>query len=855
MCLSARRQSPDAWGYTRGARGPLSRLLGESPAPGDTRAPCLDLCLRIVVFTFLVFTFLPAMAIPVSGQETETHVSATTPAPASASSAAIGTTSIPTEDPEDLGHLVVRVVSMASGEPLPGSTVRIQGQDRGGVTGPDGTLRIPDLRVRSHTLVVERFGYMEAYREVEIRDGETVEVSVELTPSPIQLSAVVVTGTGRERGPGEVYRPTATLSGVELQRSLASSVPATLEAVPGFSSQFNGPAAARPSIRGLGGDRVLVLEDGLRTGDLYATAADHGVMVEPLTARRIEVVRGPAGLLYGANALGGVVNVIRDEIPRTRPTGFTGRVGAQVESVRDGVGVGAVAETPVGPLVVRVEGTGRSAGDTRTPDGPLEQTDMRALNGAVGASWVERWGFVGASGRIYDAAYGVPGEFGGVLIPGGHPGGVDIEALRRSLRLRAAYLEPFWGFFDSAELDAGLTRYRHDEIEGLIGGRRVMGARFDQTTWQVGLIARHDHALHDHGEPTLRAEGAYGISLEGRELLTGGVSPGSRSAEEWAIALYGFEDFQVGDFRLQLGARWDRREITPFRTDSLRVRTQQRRVTKAVTPRDFSTFSASAALLRQIRSHSTLGLNLSRSYRPPAIQELYSDGPHLADFSFDIGSPDLDVERGTGIDLFVRTRRSDLDLEISLFHSRVDNYIHYVPTGETVLVSREGAPDRDTPVFEAVGEDAVFLGAEGRIQWEALPRLVADVTLSYTRAERRADRNPLPFIPPLNGRAELRWEGEPFFASVGGDFAAAQNRVPQSVAIGDLSERPQEPTSGFGLLNAGLGWRTTLGGRTHTLMLQGRNLGDRSHRDHLSRIKDVAPQPGRNLTLTYQMHF
>ncbi len=828
------------------------------------------------LFWLALGLFLVSVA-PVSAQPVGTTVSASPAAPASAPPSSAAPTAFaahtasaalrpsvaftafaaptPTDDPEARGHLAIRVVAADSGEPLSGSTVRIQGQDRGGVTGRDGTLRIQDLRVRAHTLVVERFGYMEAYREVEVRDGETVEVTVELTPSPIQLSAVVVTGTGRERGPGEVYRPTATLSGVELQRSLASSVPATLERVPGFSSQFNGPAAARPSIRGMGGDRVLVLEDGQRTGDLYATAADHGVMVEPLTARRIEVVRGPAGLLYGANALGGVVNVIRDDIPRSRPAAFQGRVGAQMESVRDGVGVGAVAETPAGPFALRVEGTGRRAGDTRTPDGPLEQTDMTAVNGSVGASWIRQWGFLGISGRIYDATYGVPGEFGGVLIPGGHPGGVDIEALRRSLRLQTAYLEPFWGFFDSAELNAGLTRYRHDEIEGLIGGRRVMGARFDQTTWQVGLLARHDHALHDHDEPTLRAEGAYGISLEGRELLTGGVSPGSRSAEEWAIALYGFEDFQVGDFRLQLGARWDRREITPFRTDSLRVRTQQRRVTKAVAPRDFNTLSGSAVLLWEPRSRWTVGLNLARSYRPPAIQELYSDGPHLADFSFDIGSPDLDVERGTGIDAFFRTRRADLDLEVSLFHSRVDSYIHYMQTGETVLVSREGAPDRDTPVFEARGEDAVFQGAEGRIQWEALSQMVVDVTVSYTRAERRADGDPLPFIPPLNGRAELRWEGQPFFASVGGDFAAAQNRVPRPVTIGDLSERPQEPTSGYGLLNAGLGWRTTLGGRTHTLLLQGRNLGDRSHRDHLSRIKDVAPQPGRNLTLTYQMHF
>lgn len=759
------------------------------------------------------------------------------------------------EEEVSTGHLVVRVLDADSGEPLVGGTVRLQGQDRGGISDQDGLVRLRDLRVRNHSVVVERFGYMEAYREVEIREGETVELEVGLIPSPIHLSGVVVTGTGRERGPGEVYRPTTTLSGMELQRNLASSVPATLEAVPGFSSEFNGPAAARPSIRGMGGDRVLVLEDGQRTGDLYATASDHGVMVEPLSASRIEVVRGPAGLLYGANALGGVVNVIRDEIPRSLPASPGGVLGTHLESVRDGVGLGGVVKAPVGTFALRVEGTARSAGDTRTPDGPLERTDLTALSASAGVSWIRDWGFAGVSGRAYDSTYGVPGEFGGVLIPGGHPGGVDIEALRRSVRFRAAYLEPFWGFFDSAELDAGLTNYLHDEIEGLIGGRRVLGARFDQTTRQAGLILRHDHGLHDHEGPTLRAEGAYGIHLEDRELLTGGVSPGSRSAREWAVALYAFEDFRVSDFRLQAGARWDRREITPFRTDSLRVRTQQRRITKPVAPRDFNTLSGSLALLWEPWSDWTLGVNLARSFRPPAIQELYSDGPHLADFSFDIGSPDLEAERGTGVDIFVRARRPDLNLEISAFRNQVDGYIYYAPSGETVLVSREGAPDRDTPVFEARGDDAVFLGAEGRIQWEAFRRVVVDVTASYTRAERRMEGDPLPFSPPLNGRAELRWEGEPFFASVGGSFTAAQNRVPRPVTIGDLTENPQEPTSGYGLLNAGVGWRSTLGGRTHTVTIQGRNLADRSYRDHLSRVKEVAPQPGRNVTLLYRLHF
>ncbi len=753
------------------------------------------------------------------------------------------------------GELEVRVTDGDSGEPLGAVDIRLRGQNRGGITDAAGVLVLANIPVRSYTVSIERLGYLPAEEDVEIREGERTELMVALTRSPIHIGGLVVTGTGRERGMGEVYRPTTVMSGTELQRSLSSSVPATLQAVPGFSVQYNGPAAASPSIRGMSGDRVLMLEDGQRTGDLYSTGADHGVMVEPMSAQRMEVVRGPAGLMYGSNALGGVVNVVRNDVPRSLPSSFGGTLSTQFESVNDGASGGAVVTGPLGPLAYRLEATARQAGDVQTPAGPLEQTDLTVYNLAAGASWVPDWGFVGAAGRYYDNTYGVPGEFDGELIPGGHPGGVDIEARRTTGRFRAAYLRPVFGFFDSVELDGSVTNYLHDEIEGIVGGEEVIGARFDQTSVDANLIARHDHDLHDHLGAITRAEGAVGLTFLSRDLWAGGSSPGTRSADEWSIAAFGYEEFGLDPFRVQVGARYDHRSITPASTDSIRVRTQQRRITKPVTSRSFGAFSGSLSGLWDFSPDWTLGLSLARSFRNPAIEELYSDGPHLADFSFDIGSPDLDSEVGTGLDLFLRGTRADLSVELAAYYNRVDGYIYYTQTGETVRVIRDGVPPRITPVFEARGDDADFKGVEGRIQWELVPNLVLDGTASYTRAQRRADSDPLPFIPPFSGRIEARYEGDPFFGSLGMEFAADQNRVPRPIQIGEISENPQEPTDGYGLLNAGLGWRTTRGGLTHTVTLQAKNLTDREHKDHLSRMKEVAPQPGQNFQLTYRIHF
>jgi iron complex outermembrane recepter protein len=761
---------------------------------------------------------------------------------------------VETAEPE-AGVVEVRVVHRDTGEPVPGAMVRLRQVERGGVTNALGVLVLERVTARPLTVSVEHIGFVPWEGSVQVVEGDRVVVEVALVPTALHLSGIVVTGTGRARGVNEVYRPTTSLSGRELERSLSSSLSATLEGVPGFHMQYNGPGAASPSIRGMSGDRVMVLEDGNRTGDMYQSAADHGVMVEPLTAQRIEVVRGPAGLLYGSNALGGVVNVIRDDVPRYRPDALTGSFGTQVESASPGGGIGGHLVAPAGPLVVRAELSARRHGDSRTPLGPLERSRIDARDGSLGASWITDWGFVGVAARRLENDYGVPGEFDGVLIPGGHPGGVDIETARTTARIRSAYLREFLGFFDAVETDGALIRYEHDEIEAIRDGVPLVGSRFRQTTADWNLLARHDHTIHDHPGEVLRAEGALGLGFRWRGLAVGGTSPGSRSGDDRAYSIFGYEEFQRNEWRFQGGLRLDRREIIPSRLDPIRVRTDQREVVKVVRERAFTGVSGSLAVLREVAPGWIAGVSLARSFRPPSIEELFSDGPHLADFSFDIGTPDLDAETGTGLDLFLRGTREHLSLEFATYLNRVGGYIHHAQTAETVRVIRDGAEPRTTPVYEARGDDALFVGAEGRIQWEARPGLVVDASASYTRATRRGDDDPLAFIPPLNGGLELRYDAGPWYLAVGGRGAAAQNRVPRPVSIGDAVENPQEPTGAYGLLNAGAGWRFTRTGVTHSVNVEARNLANREWRDHLSRIKDIAPQPGRSLQFTYRVYF
>ncbi len=745
---------------------------------------------------------------------------------------------------ERQGRITGAVTDARTGGVVVGAHVRIRELGRSDFSHRDGGYHFEDVPVGSYTLVVERLGYASREAVAEVREGEVTRVDLVLTPSAIAMSGLVVTGVGRARGVAEAYRPTSVLSGQELERRLSWSLAESLAHEPGIAFRSFGPVTSQPVIRGLSGDRVLVLEDGQRTGDLSTTAPDHAVGIDPVTAQRVEVVRGPAGLLYGNNALGGVINVIREEVPRGQPDAMHGVLSAQGESVHQGGTLSGAVEFPLGSVWAgRAEVSGRRGGDVRTPRGELPGTDSRGINAAVGLSRIPSWGYVGGSYRIYGLHHGVPGEFDGELIPGAHPSGADLETLRQVGRFQLGHFSGL-GPFSSVEVEANAIRYAHDEIEGTLeSGDRVLGTSFRQWTATLGGMARHDHA------PGLSVqEGAVGFFSMFRDLSTGGAFPGTRSAREWNVAAFVYEEFGRGRYRVQVGARYDRVHLSP--RDRRPISTDTGPV--PVRNRSFGDVSASMAGLVELPGGTIAGVSLARAFRTPSIQELYSDGPHLADFSYDIGNPELDPEVGLGADLFLRWVRDDVNAEVAVFRNAVSNFIHYRPTG--------GIDPRffRFPLFVAAGADALFLGGEAKIQWEAMPGWVVDGNLSHVRAEYRESGEPLPAIPPMSGGVRLRHQGSSYFTTVGFQSTGAQTRVPFAVenpTPGGETIFPESPTDGHNLLHLGAGYHWTRGDRLHSITLNIENVFDTEWRDHLSRAREVAPQPGRNVQFLYRIAF
>jgi iron complex outermembrane receptor protein len=723
------------------------------------------------------------------------------------------------------------IVDAAGATPLPFVIVRVLELHRVEQTHSDGRFRFADLPEGRYTLLAQRIGYAPTELVLQLRAGADTVLMLSMRAMPVTLAATVVTGTVRERRAADAVSPTTVLEGAALDRRLDGTLAGSISGEPGVRATSMGPATARPVLRGLSGDRVLVLEDGTRTGDLSTTSADHAVALDALTLRRVEVVRGPNSLMYGSSALGGVINAVREEIPRALPDAVHGTVSSQLSSVNDGWTVGAEASAPFAGLAWRAEGSVRSAGDLRTPDGRLTNTPVQALGAALGASRVGERGHLGVAYRAYTSDYGLPGGF-----VGAHPGGVDIAMRRQALRVEGD-LHRADGLIETLRGSLVLTDYGHDE-------RTKSGSvatRFEQQMLAAELVA-------SHGAIGPASSGAAGFRAQLRGITTAGALR-TPSTDDWTAGVFLVEELARGPWRWQAGIRGDVARFTPREAGSVIVLGE--RIPTA--PRTFANVSASVGTLRRVGESLRIGANLSRSFRVPDFNELYSDGPHLAAYSYDVGNPELEAETGLGADLFLRVERERLNAEVAVFSNRLSSYIFPRNTGE---LGRQGERWK----FQYTARDVQMVGGETSLSWVIAPAVVLEGSASLVRGLVLGARDTiagldgepdvlssryLPLLPPLNGRLAVRWDRPRWFASVGGRFSDAQER------LGDFESRTAAAT----VAEAHAGLRLLVGGRLHAFTLRVDNVFDRAYRDHLSRTKDIIPEAGRNVSLLYRVMF
>jgi iron complex outermembrane receptor protein len=726
-------------------------------------------------------------------------------------------------------------VETDDGGPVAQATARLIELHREAVTTSGGAFALDRLPPGTYTLVVRAVGFRPHTERVSVTAGETTTLRVRLAVAPLELAPLIVTGTVGERSPEDALSPTTVVSNAELDRRLGGTLAATLEREPGLAVSSLGPATARPVIRGLGGDRIVILEDGARSGDLSSTSADHAVAVDPLTADQLEVVRGPMGLLYGSSALGGVVNVIRHDVPNAVVPRPHGAVSVQGTSVNRGLAGGGQVQAGFGSLALHAEASGRTGGDTRTPAGPLEGTNLTTLNAQLGVGLAGDHGHAGVSYRFFDNDYGVPGGF-----VGGHATAVRIAMRRHTLRGEVSRHDPGLGL-EWLRATGTFTTYDHQELEPSGG----VGTSFDQEVGTFDLTARH-------GADAGRHQGAWGVRGQYRRIATGGTlrTPDTRDV---SAAGYGVEEWVVGPVRFQGGVRYDLARYEPLEDATILVGGER----IPVEPRTFHNVSGSVGVLVRVTNALRLGVNLARAFRTPDFNELYSSGPHLAANSFDVGDPRIAPETGLGGEVLARLTTDRLHAEAAAFVNVLDNYIFPSSRGRAELGAQGNRPR-----FQYTNEDARFAGAEGAVRARVVGPLVLEATTSYVAARFTSARAPIPvitptdttfvpasqyppLIPPLLGSGTLRWDSRSWFVGTGVRWGLSQTR------LGDF----ETPTDGHAVVQVTAGVRLLWAGRLHAVSLRVDNLLDTEYRDHLSRLKDIAPAPGRDVTLLYRLEF
>ena len=696
---------------------------------------------------------------------------------------------------QSAGTVSGHVVNGNTQKPVKGAVVLIEELKRETTTDGEGRYGIDNVATGVYHVTVVAPGFTPQRTEITITSSPlTVDVAL---PPEVHYSEVVSVSPDA-RDPFASYQPTAALAGQELTKALEGTLGATLDAQPGVAQRSFGPGPARHVIRGLDGDRIAVLENGSRMGDLSSQSGDHGVNVNPAAASRIEVVRGPATLLYGANAIGGLVNVISNDIPRAPVTGATGAVTLDVGSAASEGGGAADVTVGNGRFALHAGGSGRRSGDVKTPAGTIDNTQSRSGFANVGASWTASKGYFGASYGYDDTKYGIP------VIEAGN---VQLTPRRHSFDVRAE-AHDLGGAISSVRATAAVRRYKHDELEG-----DEVGTQFTNNTAETELLVGHRQIGRLKG-----TIGGWGLT---RSFEASGAEALSPPVDQTGAAAFIFEELIWPHATIQFGGRVDHAGFTPG---------------GGLPSRDFTNMSGSLGLLLRPRESVTFALSLARAARNPALEELYFNGPHGGNFAFEVGNPELGSEHGVGFDASIRWRHARASGEVTYFRNRIGDYIFRNPTGEE---------EEELPVINFVAADSLLQGIESHLDLRLSRYLMLEAGLDYVRGELVDTGDPLPRMPPLRARGGLQFQRNAFQAGFDVVSAAKQDRIFGA----------ETPTDGYSTLKLFSAYSFQSGRATSTITARLDNAANELYRNHLSLIKDVVPEIGRNFRLLYSVRF
>ncbi|WP_428999967.1 TonB-dependent receptor [Stenotrophomonas rhizophila] len=693
-----------------------------------------------------------------------------------------------------------------------------------------------------------------------------------------ELSEVKVTATPLQGDAESLARPVDVLAGERLDEQKAGTLGDTVAKLPGVQSTFFGPGVGRPIIRGQEGPRVAVLSNGMGNMDASTVSADHATSIEPFLADQIEVLKGPATLLFGSGAIGGAVNVVDGRIARDLPDRpLSGRAELRGNSVNDERSGMFRLDGVNGNWVLHVDGLVRNGDDYRIPGyavidgledhsghdheegdtdeprrGTLDNSSIRTRAGGVGATWLGEGGYFGASASTYRTNYGIPNgahvhadddhdhdhdHDHGDEEEEGEEHDVRIDMVQNRFEAKGGIYNPV-SFLKNINLRTAYTDYEHVELEGGTPSTRFTNrgieGRLEAVQQQIGGW-----------------DGAFGLQFGNSDFGARGEEAFVPDTNTRNLGLFVLQEKQFGPFKLELGGRHDQVKLDP--TGEYRART-------------FDATNLSAAGIWKLNDAVDLRFGVDGSERAPTNEELYAAGAHIATRSLEIGDANLKTERGQRVELGIHTHSDRLDFSASIYQTRFKDFIYLADTGVV----------ESLPVRLWTQQDATFKGAEAEALVHLFEGNSGDWDLrvfgDYVKAELDgsgsgsrsvdiavphgdhdhnytvdlANSGYLPRISPARVGADLRWSRDGWRASVGAVRYSSQKDTAQN----------EDPSAGYTLVDAHFAYRWDRSdSNSYEVFLDGNNLTNREARAHTSLLRDYSPLPGRGVAFGIRAYF
>jgi iron complex outermembrane receptor protein len=691
------------------------------------------------------------------------------------------------------------VTLSGTGKPVHNARVTITQLKRSVETKEDGTYEFQNVPAGRYDVTAHLDFAPNVVKSVQVSAGESSTADFQIELSAVR-EQVTITATGSEETTFNSIQSVTVVGSQELAKKNPVSLGEAMDFELGVAKRSFGPGTSRPVIRGFDGDRVLVLQDGQRIGALGFQSGDHAEPVDILGLDRVEVVKGPATLLYGSSALGGVVNAISaHESAHEGLRGYLTGVGS-TNNYQGGGSVGI--EYGKGNWLVWGNGGGQRSGDYATPLGRVTNSFTRNGNGSGGFGYFGK-GWLSADFNYDNRKYGVPFDLSEEA-----PEVVFLTPRRASVQFKGGWRDrETW--VSGGQFSFAYNNYKHDEIEADTG---EVGTSFRNNTYLYrGLMEERR---------TGRLSGSFGFWGMRRDYESIGEEALAPPTTQNAFALFTLQTFNFEHAALQFGGRFEHNGYNP--TD--------------LRKRSFNGFSGSVGLRVPFGASTAFVANYTHAYRAPALEELYNNGPHPGNATFEIGNSGLGRERSEGIDLSVRHSSGRLRAEGNFFYYHINDFIFLAPTGDV---------EDGLPVANYAQGDSRFVGAEARLDVGLTRNVWLLSSLDYVNAELKDTNTPLPRIPPLRGRVgfEAFYKGFRFNPEV--VMARDQNR------IFPLETR----TAGYATFNLTASYTIAQQHVAQTISVNAFNLNDKLYFNHLSFIKNFAPEIGRGVRLVYTIRF